>query len=97
MIAADAAIRGTDGWSRNVRGRQTSSRRMSFACPHFRPDDECCLRLQTDCVPGRAGCVLGGKAVFAVPAEQRVREREEEKRLAPGLAPEAGVQRNAGG
>jgi len=69
---------------------------MSFACPHFRPDDECCLRLETDCVPGRAGCVLGGKAVFAVPAEQRVREREEEKRLAPGLAPEAGVQRNAG-
>jgi hypothetical protein len=68
---------------------------MSFACPHFRPDDECCLRLQTDCVPGRAGCVLGGKAVFAVPAEQRVREREEEKRRAAGFAPETGDKRNA--
>jgi hypothetical protein len=53
---------------------------MSFSCPHFCPDDDWCLRLKTDCVPGRRGCVLEGKAVFAVPAEQRVREREEEKR-----------------
>ena len=52
---------------------------MSFSCPHYRPEDEHCLRLKTDCVPGRRGCVLEGKSVFAVPAEQRVREREEEK------------------
>ncbi len=53
---------------------------MSFSCPHFRPADDYCLRLKTDCVPGRRGCVLAGKTGFAVPAEQRVREREEEKR-----------------
>lgn len=53
---------------------------MSFSCPHFRPDDEACLRLNTDCVPGRSGCVLGSKAVFAVPVEVRLREREEENR-----------------
>ena len=53
---------------------------MSFSCPHFRPDDECCLRLKTDCVPGRRGCVLEGNSGFAVPAEVRVREREAEKR-----------------
>lgn len=53
---------------------------MSFSCPHFRPEDEACLRLETDCVPGRPGCVLGSKAVFAVPVEQRIREREDEKR-----------------
>jgi hypothetical protein len=53
---------------------------MSFSCPHFRPDDEHCLRLNTDCVPGRRGCVLGSKTVFAVPVEERIREREEEKR-----------------
>ncbi len=53
---------------------------MSFACPHFCPDEDHCLRLQTDCVPGRKGCVLVGRAVFAVPAEERVRLREEEKR-----------------
>lgn len=53
---------------------------MSFACPHFRNDDDHCLRMKTDCVPGRRGCVLEGKAVFAVPAEVRVRQREQERR-----------------
>ena len=53
---------------------------MSFSCPHFRPNDDWCLRLKTDCVPGRRGCVLAGKTTFAVPAEVRVREREEERR-----------------
>jgi hypothetical protein len=53
---------------------------MSFSCPHFRPDDEHCVLLKTDCVPGRPGCVIGGKTEFAVPVEQRIREREEEKR-----------------
>lgn len=53
---------------------------MSFSCPHFRPNDEHCLRLNTDCVPGRRGCVIGKETVFAVPAEVRVREKEEEKR-----------------
>ena len=51
---------------------------MSFSCPHFIPDDERCLRLKTDCVPGRPGCVLAGKAVFATPVEERIRLREEE-------------------
>ncbi len=53
---------------------------MSFSCPHFDPEHERCTRLDTDCVPGRRGCVLGGKAVFAVPVEERLREREEENR-----------------
>ena len=53
---------------------------MSFSCPHFEIEHEQCLLLKPDCVPGRRGCVLGSKAVFAVPAEERVRAREEEKR-----------------
>ncbi len=53
---------------------------MSFSCPHFDPDRDFCLRLNTDCVPGRKGCVLVGKAVFAVPVEERLREKELEKR-----------------
>lgn len=52
---------------------------MSFSCPHFRINDDYCLRLKTDCVPGRPGCVIKD-AVFAVPVEQRIREREEENR-----------------
>lgn len=53
---------------------------MSFACPHLDIDTDQCRRLKTDCVPGRRGCVLEGKAVFAIPAEVRVRERDEENR-----------------
>ena len=53
---------------------------MSFACPHYRAEDDFCTRLKVDCVPGRRGCVLEENTVFAVPAEVRVREREEEKR-----------------
>ena len=54
---------------------------MSFSCPHFRAEDGACLRLKTECVPGRRGCVIPDSTVFAVPAEERVREREEQKRL----------------
>jgi hypothetical protein len=64
---------------------------MSFSCPHFCPDDEHCLRLKTDCVPGRPGCVLGNKAVFAVPVEERIRLREAEKRE---RTPSAGETKN---
>ena len=53
---------------------------MSFSCPHFDMERDHCLLLKTDCVPGRRGCVLGSKAVFAVPAEERIRWREAEKR-----------------
>ena len=51
----------------------------SFACPHYDTAKEGCLRLKTDCVPGRRGCVLCSKSVFAFSAEERVREREKEK------------------
>ena len=47
----------------------------SFSCPHFEMESEHCLRLHTDCVPGRPGCVLCQNSVFAVPVEQRIRER----------------------
>lgn len=46
---------------------------MTFTCPHLRPDDEWCLLLKTDCVPGRPGCVMRGKSVFLVPVEERIR------------------------
>jgi hypothetical protein len=51
---------------------------MSFSCPHFDPNRDLCLRLDTDCVPGRRGCVLQG-ATFAVPVAERLRRVAEEK------------------
>jgi len=65
---------------------------MSFSCPHFRPDDEYCLRLKTDCVPGRPGCVVPRKTVFATPVEERIRLREEEKRLLAASKPLGATQ-----
>jgi hypothetical protein len=55
----------------------------SFACPHHDVAKDTCLRLKTDCVPGRRGCVLRGKSVFAFPAGQRLREREAGKKSKP--------------
>jgi hypothetical protein len=54
---------------------------MSFSCPHFEVCEDYCRRLKTDCVPGRPGCVLPGTSVFAVPVEERIREKERERRL----------------
>ncbi|MCX6898417.1 MAG: hypothetical protein NT105_06925 [Verrucomicrobia bacterium] len=55
----------------------------SFACPHYDTAKDGCLRLKTDCVPGRRGCVLRDKSVFAFSAEERVRELEKEKKTKP--------------
>lgn len=49
----------------------------SFSCPHI--VQYACSRLKTECVPGRAGCVLRGKVLFLVPAEERVRQLAEQK------------------
>jgi len=51
----------------------------SFSCPHFEMQQEFCIRLRTDCVPGRPGCVLAKNSVFAVPVEERIRAKEEVK------------------
>jgi hypothetical protein len=64
----------------------------SFTCRHFDVANDACLLLKTDCVPGRKGCVLRGKAKFAVPAEERVRLLEERKRRDAALKrPGSGV------
>ena len=52
----------------------------SFTCQHLDVADDQCRLLKTDCVPGRKGCVLAGKTTFLVPAEERIRQRAEEKR-----------------
>ena len=51
----------------------------SFSCPNFQMERDYCMKLRTDCVPGRPGCVLSKNSVFAVPVEQRIREKAEAK------------------
>ena len=55
----------------------------SFTCQHLTITDDQCLLLKTDCVPGRKGCVLAGGTTFLVPAEERIRHLEAEKRNQP--------------
>ncbi len=50
----------------------------SFSCPHFNEDGDRCYRLQTECVPGRPGCVLCKNSVFLVPARERIKDRAPE-------------------
>jgi hypothetical protein len=50
---------------------------MSFSCPNFDMDNDSCMRLQAACVPGRPGCVLAKNSVFAIPAEERLREKKQ--------------------
>ncbi len=52
---------------------------MSFYCPHFDEPNDGCLRLKTDCVPGRRGCVLRGKVRFLVDPDERVEQRRQER------------------
>lgn len=52
----------------------------SFSCPNYETQRDYCLKLQRDCVPGRPGCVLSNNSVFAIPAEERIRLKEEAKR-----------------
>lgn len=47
----------------------------SFSCPHLNTESIFCIKLNVDCVPGRKGCVLTRKFQFAVPAEERIKNK----------------------
>jgi hypothetical protein len=47
----------------------------SFSCQFIEENKNFCTRLKVDCVPGRPGCVLKGRFVFAIPAEKRIEEK----------------------
>ncbi len=50
----------------------------SFSCPHLNYRTEGCERLNKICVPGRPGFVLTGKVQFAIPAKERIKEKEKD-------------------
>jgi hypothetical protein len=54
----------------------------SFTCQYLDLANDLCLLLKTDCVPGRRGCVLRDTSTFLIPAEERLRLLEEEKKAA---------------
>ncbi len=52
---------------------------MSFYCPHLDEPNDWCAKLNTDCVPGRRGCVLRGKVQFLEDPDDRVERRRRER------------------
>lgn len=48
----------------------------SFSCPHLNTKDALCIRLKTECIPGRKGCVLTKNFEFVVKADQRIPRKD---------------------
>ena len=50
---------------------------MTFSCKNFDFNTEDCLKLKTDCIMGRPGCLLEGKVVFSEEIEKKLKALEE--------------------
>ena len=51
---------------------------MIFSCKNFDFNTEDCLKLNSECIPGRPGCVLIGKVKFSEDIEKRLKDLETE-------------------
>ena len=47
---------------------------MTFSCKYFDFNTENCLKLKTDCIMGRPGCVLEGRMVFSEEIEKKLND-----------------------
>jgi len=47
---------------------------MTFSCKNFDFNTEDCLKLKTDCIMGRPGCVLEGKVTFSEEIEKKLND-----------------------
>jgi hypothetical protein len=52
---------------------------MTFSCKNFDFNAENCMKLNTDCIPGRPGCVLEGKVKFSEDIEKKLKDLESER------------------
>lgn len=53
---------------------------MTFSCKNFDFNSEDCMKLKTDCIPGRPGCVLEGRFVFSEEIEKKLKDLEEKSK-----------------
>ena len=56
---------------------------MTFSCKNFDFNTNGCLKLKTDCIIGRPGCVLEGKVAFSEEIEKKLKDlgnKSKEKR-----------------
>jgi len=54
---------------------------MTFSCKNYDYNEDQCLKLKVDCVPGRPGCVLEGKVRVSEDLGNRLKEIEEKAAL----------------
>jgi len=52
---------------------------MTFYCKNFDCNLNCCMKLNSDCIPGRPGCVLEGKVKFSEEIEERLKDLAEKR------------------
>jgi hypothetical protein len=52
---------------------------MSFSCKNYDYNDDKCLMLKQDCIPGRPGCVLEGRIALSEALVERIKELEQQK------------------
>ena len=51
---------------------------MTFSCKNFDFNTEDCLKLKTNCIMGRPGCLLEGKVAFSEEILKKLKTLEEE-------------------
>lgn len=52
---------------------------MSFSCKNYDYNDDKCLMLKQECIPGRPGCVLEGRVILSEALAERIKELEQKK------------------
>jgi hypothetical protein len=50
---------------------------MSFSCKNYDYNDDKCLMLKQECIPGRPGCVLEGRVALSETLIERIKELEQ--------------------
>jgi len=50
---------------------------MTFSCKNFDFNTEDCLKLKTNCIMGRPGCLLEGKVAFSEEIQKKLKALEE--------------------
>jgi len=52
-------------------------RTMTFSCKNLDFNTDHCLKLKTDCIMGRPGCVLEGRVVVSEEIEKKLKDLED--------------------
>ena len=52
---------------------------MTFYCKNFEIGTDQCMKLHSECIPGRPGCVLEGRMALSEELEARIAKLEEER------------------